>query len=106
MKKKALHILEKDQDEDEKETYKEALEKNLGLKSKIIQEDQEAYLLIIERISQLPDEPITLLLTNGFDKMHALPLTYEYMQSHREKNRIEGTWEAYFDLLKLAFGKQ
>ena len=34
--------------------------------------------------------------------MFSLELSYEFMSQHRAKVGIEGTWQAYFDLLKQA----
>ena len=43
-----------------------------------------------------------MTLTNGFDKMYRIDLSYAFMNSHRKAIGIEGTWQAYFDLLKQA----
>ena len=34
--------------------------------------------------------------------MYRIKLTYAFMMAHRSKVGIEGTWQAYFDLLKQA----
>ena len=41
-------------------------------------------------------------MTNGFDKLFQLELGYDLLNSHRRKVGIEGTWEAYFNLLLMA----
>jgi len=43
-----------------------------------------------------------LIVTNGFDKLYRVLLKYAFMDSHRTKVGIEGTWQAYFDLFKEA----
>ena len=45
---------------------------------------------------------ISLIVTNGYDKLYRLVLSYEFMTKHRQKVGIEGSWQAYFDLLKQA----
>ena len=55
------------------------------------------------------DEPpcrvTKLTVTNGFDKMFMLELSYAFMRAHRTHLGIEGTWKAYFDLLKQAMSE-
>ena len=48
------------------------------------------------------DSEFSLIITNGLDKMFRIPLTQELMQDHRDNTGIEGTWTAYFQLLKQA----
>ena len=43
-----------------------------------------------------------MILTNGFDKMFLLDMSYAFISKHRKAIGIEGTWQAYFDLLKSA----
>ena len=38
-------------------------------------------------------------MKNGFDKLFKVPLDYDYVQTHREKLCITGSWQAYFELL-------
>ena len=47
----------------------------------------------------------TLTVTNGFDKMFRLKLSYSFMKAHRYALGIEGTWQAYFDLLVQAISE-
>lgn len=42
---------------------------------------------------------IELVVTNGFDKLFKVPFDYDYVQTHREKLGITGSWQAYFELL-------
>ena len=48
------------------------------------------------------DQEFSLVITNGLDKMFRIPLTQQLMQDHRDHTGIEGTWTAYFQLLKQA----
>ena len=44
-----------------------------------------------------------LTLTNGLDKMYQVALDKAYLDQHRERTGIEGTWLSYMTLLKQAF---
>ena len=46
---------------------------------------------------------MVLIVTNGLEKLYMVELTYEYMESHRQRTGIEGTWQSFFTLLKQAF---
>ena len=43
-----------------------------------------------------------LVVTNGFNKLYRLEMSYDFFQNHRDKVGIQGTWTAYFELLKKA----
>ena len=53
-------------------------------------------------------EIIVLTITNGFDRLYQVELSYQFMSSQRQQSQIEGSWHAYFDLLLQALngGKQ
>jgi hypothetical protein len=40
-----------------------------------------------------------MIVTNGFDKLFKVPFNFDYVQSHRLKLGISGSWQAYFELL-------
>lgn len=40
-----------------------------------------------------------LIVTNGFDRLFRVPLTYAFIEGHRRKLGITGSWQAYFELL-------
>jgi hypothetical protein len=43
-----------------------------------------------------------MTVTNGFDKLYSVTLDEEYLESHRKKTGIEGTWHSFFTLMKQA----
>ena len=40
----------------------------------------------------LDEKSLDLIVTNGFDKLYRIDLSYGFMASHRTKVGIEGTW--------------
>ena len=52
--------------------------------------------------SDIKSQYLSLLLTNGLDKMFEIKLTYSYVSLHREDVGIQGSWDAYFSLLQNA----
>ena len=48
------------------------------------------------------DERLILTITEGLEKMYELKLSYAYLENHRKKVGIQGSWEAYFELFKSA----
>jgi len=62
-----------------------------------------SYLVAFEALEDEADgsSKVTgVTVTNGYDKMYTLKLSYDFMKDHRHALGIEGTWKAYFDLLK------
>lgn len=57
------------------------------------------YLLLFSDEFSVEEGSVELVVTNGFDKLFRVPLDYEYVQMHREKLCITGSWQAYFELL-------
>ncbi len=52
------------------------------------------------------DDKFSLIITNGLDKLYSIELSREMMQDHRENSGIEGTWTAYFQLLRQALDQK
>ncbi|CDW80250.1 UNKNOWN [Stylonychia lemnae] len=61
-------------------------------------EEQDGKKLNKKRI----DEDMSLFLTNGFDRLFKVDLSLEYLEQHREKTGIEGSWHSFFNLFKQA----
>lgn len=45
---------------------------------------------------------MVLTLTNGMDSMYRVQLDQKFMEEHKKKTGIEGTWPSYFELFKSA----
>lgn len=43
-----------------------------------------------------------MIVTNGLDKLYKVKLDQEYLQEHRDKTGIEGSWISYMTLMKQA----
>ena len=42
---------------------------------------------------------VVLTVTNGFDRLYKVELSFQFMSMQRQQSQIEGSWHAYFDLL-------
>ena len=47
-------------------------------------------------------ESMQMIVTNGLDRLFKVPLDIKILDNHRLKTGIEGTWTAYFSLLRQA----
>ena len=56
------------------------------------------YLIFITQSNQ----GVQLTVTNGLDKLYQVDLDQDYLERHRLRTGIEGTWKSYFTLLKQA----
>eukprot|EP00347_Sterkiella_histriomuscorum_P020346 403338161 len=80
---------------DQKLDFKSALIKNKKAYNSDSEEEQNLRQIQIQNT-------YSLIVTNGMDKLYKLPLIHEFMQQHRERTGIEGTWESFFVLFKNA----
>ena len=62
-------------------------------------EDVVRYLLMVD----VEEEELRLSVTDGAVRCFVLPLSPAYLDRHRARSGIEGSWAAYFSLLRQAF---
>ena len=82
--------------------FRKAVKTLNGSLLKIGQFPNTFILIFEEKAAEQDDEEdeVSLIVTNGFDKLYRIELSYSFMARHRNKVGIEGTWKAYFELLK------
>ena len=70
-----------------------------GLVKEVLMEGQEERYIV----SFMEDDGgMQLCVTNGLDRLFMLPMDLHEMNKHRQKTGIEGSWQAYFSLLRQA----
>lgn len=83
--------------------FKEAITKHLkDLLITLIHTEQDRVSKYILSFDTTQHDEVLLTLTNGLDKLYQLPLSHSYIDLHRHATGIQGTYDAYFTLLRMA----
>ena len=64
-----------------------------------VDSNQQQEFIILFSYEFTSNDCIEMIVTNGFDKLFKVPFSFEYVQFHRLKLGITGSWQAYFELL-------